>query len=153
MRLSSIPKLWHRFWMQRGGRRALLLEAAFWLCTARLAILIFPFPRIARYLGKLHPPAGEANDPALNASIARDVSWAIDRAALIFPFRMVCLPRALAGWEMLHRRRITGQLHFGASRDASSAALRTHAWLDASGVEITGYPEAHECVEIGYFAR
>jgi hypothetical protein len=41
----------------------------------------------------------------------------------------------------------------GASRDPARAALRTHAWLDTCGVEITGYPEAHDCVEVGYLTR
>ena len=130
----------------------LLLEAAFWIAVARLAILLLPFPRIARYLGELRPPTGEAGELQDGEAAAREVCWAIDRSARIFPFKIVCLPRALAGWQMLHHRRIAGQLHFGASRDAANA-LRTHAWLDACGVEVTGYPEAHDCVELGYFVR
>ena len=135
------------------SRRLLLLEAAFWLAVARLAVLLVPFPRIARYLGELRPPATGQAGPSQGQAMPREVSWAIDRSARVLPFAVVCLPRALAGSQMLHRRRIAGQLHFGASRDASSATLRTHAWLDACGVEVTGYPEAHRCVEVGYFAR
>jgi hypothetical protein len=131
----------------------LLLEAAFWLAAARLAILLLPFPRIARYLGELRPPAEDAGQLREGQAAAREVSWAIDRSSRIFPFKLVCLPRALAGWQMLHRRQIAGHLHFGASRDPARAALRTHAWLDACGVEITGYPEAHDCVEVGYLVR
>jgi len=153
MRLSSIPKLWHRFWRQPHDRRTLLLEAAFWLVVARLAILFLPFPKIARHLGELRSPADPTSNSSGDQAIVRELSWAIDRAARLFPFQLVCLPRALAGWQMLHRRRIAGQLHFGASRDAANASLRTHAWLDASGVEVTGFPEAHDCVEVGYFAR
>lgn len=153
MPFRSIPRLWHRFWIQPRERRALLLEACFWLTIARLAILLLPFPRIARYLGELRSPSDSTNDSSQEQSIAREVSWAIDRGAQAFPFKLVCLPRALAGWQMLHRRRISGQVHFGASRNPTSPALRTHAWLDASGVEVTGYPEAHDCVEVGYFAR
>jgi hypothetical protein len=131
----------------------LLLEAAFWLVVARLAVLLLPFPRIARYLGELRAPADAATESNEHQAAAKEIAWAIDRASLIFPYRVVCLPRALAGWQMLHRRRIAGHLHFGASRDMTNAVLRTHAWLDASGVEVTGYPEAHDCVEIGYLAR
>jgi hypothetical protein len=39
-----------------------------------------------------------------------------------------------------------------ASHNPAHAALRTLAWLDACGVEIIGYPEAHNCVEVGFFA-
>jgi hypothetical protein len=125
----------------------------FWLAAARLAILLLPFPRIGRYLGKMNPPEPELMNSQTGAAAASAVSWAIQRAARFLPFRAVCLPRALAGWQMLHRRGIAGRLHFGASRDAATAALRTHAWLDACGVEVTGYPEAHNCVEIGFFAQ
>jgi hypothetical protein len=135
------------------GRRRLLLEAIFWLAAARLAILLVPFPRIARYLGKMHPPAPQPVGWQAGRATATRVSWAIERAACLLPFKVVCLPRALAAWQMLHRRRIAGRLHFGGSRDAANAALRTHAWLDACGVEVTGYPEARQCVEIGFFAR
>jgi hypothetical protein len=43
-----------------------------------------------------------------------------------------------------------GQLHFGASRGAGGGIL-THAWCDSAHVPITGYPEALDCVEIGFF--
>jgi hypothetical protein len=153
MRFNSILRLWHRFYAQPRSRRLLLLEAACWLAVARLAILLVPFPRIGRHLGELRPPVGPANEFPHDDAIAGEVAWAIDRSARVFPFELVCFPRALAGWQMLHRRGIAGRLHFGASRDPGRASLRTHAWLDACGVEVTGYPEAHDCVELGYFAR
>jgi hypothetical protein len=153
MRLNSILPLWRRFLGLPRGRRRLLLEAMFWLAAARLAILLVPFPRIARYLGKMYPPAQETGSSQTEPATAGGVSWAVERAARLLPFKVVCLPRALAAWQMLHRRRIAGRLHFGGSRDAASAALRMHAWLDACGVEVTGYPEARNCVEIGFFAR
>lgn len=153
MRLNSILPLWRRFLGLPRGRRRLLLEAMFWLAAARLALLLVPFPRIARYLGKMHSPSEETGNSQTEPAAAGGVSWAIERAARLLPFKVVCLPRALAAWQMLHRRRIAGRLHFGASRDAPSTALRTHAWLDACGVEVTGYPEARGCVEIGFFAR
>jgi hypothetical protein len=152
MRLNSIPQLWRRFRALPRNRRLLLLEAAFWLAVARLAILLLPFPQIARYLGQLHSPAENATRSLAGQAAAREISWAIGRSSSFLPFRVVCLPRALAGWQMLHRRCIAGRLHFGASRDAC-APLRTHAWLDAYGVEVTGYPEANDCVEIAYLAK
>lgn len=152
MRFNSILPLWRRFRRLPRSRRLLLLEAALWLAAARLALLLVPFPHIGRYLGELRPPVRDGGPPEGDA-MAGVVAWAIDRAARVLPFRVVCLPRALAGWQMLHCRRIAGRVHFGASRDAAGAALRTHAWLDAGGVEVTGYPEARRCVEIGFLAR
>jgi hypothetical protein len=66
---------------------------------------------------------------------------------------MVCLPRALGAWQMLHVRGISSCVHCGASRDMERATLITHAWVNVCGVEVTGYPEANHCVEIGFFAR
>ena len=152
MRLRSILSRWSKFRSLHRSRQLLLMEAVFWLLIAECVIRVLPFPRIARLLGTLRPP-GPAQDRPNGEFAAREISWAIDRAARALPVSVVCFPRALAAWHMLHRRNIAARLHFGASRDSGSAQLRTHAWLDASGVEVTGYPEAHRCVEIGHFAR
>jgi hypothetical protein len=41
-------------------------------------------------------------------------------------------------------------MHFGAAK-GSDKPLDTHAWLDAAGVEVTGYPAAAAFAEIGCF--
>ena len=134
----------------------LALEAASWLLLARAALLLVPFPRIGRYLGTLQAPTQpapgtEAGDPDL----ARQVRWAVNATADRSPLEMVCLPRALAAWQMLHRRGVASRLHFGAPLrpDTHSGQFETHAWLTSSGVEVTGYPVAHSCVELGFFSR
>lgn len=143
---------WSNFRKRPGRDRLLVLEAMFWLCAARLALATVEFARIGRHIGPLQRPSlcGEA-DPSTRA-LGLKTAWAIDRAAAILPLRLVCLPRALAAWQMLHRRGIASRVHFGAARDATGAML-THVWVEARGVEITGYPTAHEYVEIGYYAR
>jgi hypothetical protein len=153
MRFNSILPLWRKYRTLPRGRAQILWEAAWWLAIARLAILLLPFPRIAHYLGKLKSPMKENCPVQPGEEKAREVGWAIDRATRIFPFRLACYPRALAGWQMLHRRQIAGHLHFGASPSKADSGALPHAWLDACGVEVTGYPEAYDCVEIGYFAR
>jgi len=138
----------------------MLFEASFWLILARLAILSVPFPWIACRIGRLHQPGTSLqNQPCDSefsidgADTARSVSWAIDRAARVLPVQLVCLPRAIAAWQMLRRRGIRVHIHFGASREAGLESPSSHAWVDAHGVEVTGYPEAHNCVEIGFFAQ
>jgi hypothetical protein len=149
----SIRRPWRRFLELSPHQRLLVLEAAIRLTAARLAILAIPFPRIAKRLGRLNPPHPQSNPAPGRETDALEVAWAIDRAARILPFNLVCLPRALAGYRMLSRRGIPGRLHFGASRSQEKSSLNTHAWLDACGVEVTGYPEAHNCVELGYYAQ
>ena len=72
--------------------------------------------------------------------VAREISWAIDRSARLLPVRLVCLPRALTAWQMLHVRGIWSRIHCGASRDPEGTTLITHAWVDVGDVEVTGYP-------------
>jgi hypothetical protein len=156
----SIRQLWRKFWALPQSRRAMIFEASFWLVLARLVILFVPFPWIARRIGRLQQPGtfplNQPRDSTLSIDgpdVAQSTSWAIDRAARALPVRLVCLPRALAAWQMLRRRGIEARMHFGASRNAGEESLNSHAWVDAYGVEVTGYPEAHNCVEIGFFAQ
>ena len=130
-----------------------MLEAAVWLLVARVSLVLFRFSRIASFLGKLHDCHDADMSRHADPLAARRVAWAIDRAARLFPFPLVCLPRALAAWKMLCRRKIDGRIHFGVVLQSDSKSLRTHAWVDACGVEVTGYPEAHACKEIGFYAR
>lgn len=134
-------------------RRRMVLEAALWLAVARLCLAVIPFTRIAPRLGVLHrgmdANGARGGDPAE----ARQVARAVERAARLLPFSLVCLPRALAAWKMLEQRNLNGRIHFGAVRSSAGDALRTHAWVDACGVEVTGYPEAYHCAEIGFYAR
>lgn len=149
----SIPLVWRRWRRLSWSRRFLLVEAAFWLVAAKWAIVLVRFPLIARYIGPLHAADDSRSVPGNNRTVAREISWAINRAAWLVPLRIVCLPRALAAWHMLHLRGIRSRVHCGASPDPERATLITHAWVDVCGFEITGYPEAHDCVEIGFFSR
>lgn len=147
-----ILRLWRKFHGLPWRRRSLLLEAAFWLVVAKFALVLVRFPLIARYIGRLHAPADRRENSSKDEIVARKISWAIDRSARLLPMRLVCLPRALAAWQMLHVRGISSRIHCGASRDPEGTTLITHAWVDVGGVEVTGYPAAHYCVEIGFFA-
>lgn len=135
----------------------LMLEAAFWLSVARAALVLVPFPRIGRYLGKMQQPSAQVlGTQDQTATRVRRIGGSVNAVADRFPAEMVCLPRALAAWQMLHRRGIPSRLHFGTPLTPDpkrGPALQTHAWLTSSGVRVTGYPIADNCVELGYFAR
>lgn len=148
-----ILPFWRKFRRLSWRRCSLLLEAAFWLVMAKFALLLVRFPLIARYLGRLHAPMDRWDNSSKDRMVAREISWAIDRSARLLPVRLVCLPRALTAWQMLHVRGISSRIHCGASRDPEGTTLITHVWVDVGGVEVTGYPVAHHCVEIGFFAR
>ena len=139
---------------QVGNRERLLLAEAIWnLATARFQLATQPFPRIARRLGGFTTPA-QARAAGKGAVLSADdratavkVGWAVTRAARHVPFGAVCLPQAMAARAMLARRGITRGMHFGTMR-GESLSLAAHAWLDAAGVEVTGYPVEAQFTEI-----
>lgn len=149
---STLHKL-RRFTSIGPKRRALLIEAAVSLAYARAALILMPFPRLARRIGRFVPPA-EAKEAAViqpeHELIAREVRWAVLRAAHHIPFKAVCLPQAIAARMMLNRRGVSSVMHFGAAT-GKEKALDAHAWLDAAGVEVTGYPAAKNFAEIACF--
>lgn len=147
-----------RFAQESLRRRALVIEAILYLGAARLGLAAMPFPRLASHFGTAVTPderhrdgAAAATFPhaALEAGMARDVGWAVTRAARYVPFRAVCLPQAMAARAMLARRGIASTLHFGAAPGDDS--VLAHAWLDAGGIEVTGYPVPDQFAEVACF--
>ncbi|MDR3517886.1 MAG: lasso peptide biosynthesis B2 protein [Azospirillaceae bacterium] len=137
-------------------QKALVAEAVFWLTVARLGLMAVPFPVLARRLGDFVPPtdarviACAAAGPTANAETARRVRRAVAAAGRTLPFEAVCLPRAMAARAMLYRRGIPSALHFGAARGPEKS-FEAHAWLNAAGIEVTGYPVASRFAEIACF--
>ncbi len=145
-RLRSIRHPLRRFAQVGHRRRFLVTEAALCLLLARLGLIFVPFPRLARWLGDFVPPSDpralRARVPIdTEAPLAQEVGWAVTRAARYLPFKAVCLPQAMAARVMLKRRGIASVMHFGAAK-GETKPLDAHAWLDAAGVEVTGYPVA-----------
>jgi hypothetical protein len=144
----------HRFAQVNGRRRALIVEAVLLLLLARLALLFVPVPRLARWLGTFVTPVkaralrdSQSVTPR-DTALAQEIGWAVTRAARHVPFKAVCLPQAMAARVMLKRRGVTSVMHFGAGTNKGSG-LDAHAWLDAAGVEVTGYPVDPGYPEIG----
>ena len=152
----SIRHPLRRFTQVDRRRRLLVIEAVACLLAARLSLLVVPFPALARRLGHFVPPsdprAALSSVPAAPERIhlAREIGWAVTRAARHVPFKAVCLPQAMAAQFMLRRRGVASAMHFGAAR-GTDESLDAHAWLDAAGVEVTGYPVDARFAEIACF--
>jgi hypothetical protein len=141
-----------------GARRWLVAEASVCLGLAAVALVILRFRTVASHLGQSLPPAEaaarmtEVPDASGAEAIAQDVGWAVRRAADHLPFAARCLAQALAAKYMLRRRNITGALHLGvATNQGLDGTMMVHAWLDAAGVEVTGYPVMSEFTEVACF--
>jgi Transglutaminase-like superfamily len=153
VRLRLIRRLLLRFKQVDNRRRALLAEAVVCLLAARLALVIVPFPRLARHIGTFVPPTDARVAAAQTATgqeqvqRAEEIGWAVMHAARYVPFKAVCLPQAMAARVMLRRRGVNSVMHFGAAK-GQDKPLDAHAWLDAAGVEVTGYPVAKGLAEI-----
>ena len=135
-------------------RLALLAEAAVCLLLARVIVRFVPFSRVAPRLGVFRRPT-DSRDPSqpapqAHARLAAEIGWAVTRAARVVPFRAVCLPQAYAARLMLDRRRISSVLRLGAAKGAEQP-LDAHAWLDAAGVRVTGYPSSPGLTEVARF--
>lgn len=158
-RLKWVRSRLVRFGQVGHARRMLLLEAVAFLALARIALVALPFRVLARRSGAFARPGDPTVRDVLGAeprpeerAIAEEIGWAVTRAARYVPFKAVCLPQALAAKRMLRRRGIASVLHFGANfgKDAERR-FNAHAWLDTAGVEVTGYPVAHDFTEVGCF--
>lgn len=90
------------------------------------------------------PGGGQAERQA-----ALDVGWAVTRIASYFPSSVMCMAQALAARAMLRRRGIGSIMRVGVGR-SQTAPFEAHAWLEAAGVEVTGYPVPPHLREIGF---
>ena len=146
--------------LSRAGltRQRLVAEAVLRMLAARIVLVVLPFSRVSRRFGMFVAPTdprilaqAAALTPA-HAATVRQIGWAIRATAPYMPFRSVCLQQAMAGQAMLRRRGIATVLHFGAAR-GQTKAIEGHAWLDAEGIKVTGYPVATNMTEIACFVH
>lgn len=133
-----------------GDQRRLLIAAAMVLPLHVMAVRLVSFSRLTARLGPLQPPAAPAAISTDWQAMARQIGWAIAAVARRLPADPTCLARALAAQRLCARYEIPARLHLGARRGQEVKA-ETHAWLDAGGVPVTGYPLPADMVEVGFF--
>ncbi len=141
---------WRKFWSLSRRERRLLPEALFWLSLARLALLAVPFRYIAPYLGRHMDETSQELDPR-QASLARQIGWAVQVMAWRTPWESACLTQAMAAKVMLRRRHIASTLYLGVSKDAAGA-FEAHAWVRSGAWVLTGGPGHHRFAVISTFA-
>lgn len=137
-----------------GIKIRLAAEAALRLVAAWAALKILPFNKAVRGIGSFRvsgdAEAFDASERDDSVKTAVSVAWAISAAARRMPFDANCLPQAIAAQGMLRRRRIAAFLYIGAGQD-SLGRMEAHAWVDAAGVGITGYPVPAQLRTFGCF--
>ena len=130
---------WARAWRERG----LLLRVLVLLAAARLALLVVPFRRLARYLG----PADVESPLEVNSEVlaeAARVAWAIRVVSRRTPWASTCFPQALTGLVLLRGRGIATTLYLGAAIRRDRVGMEAHAWLRCGPCFVTGGAGHHE---------
>jgi hypothetical protein len=140
-----------RFFQISRSRRWLLCEALIALATARIAMAILPFRRIAAWMGT---PGAETSATVKSAEIqiAEEIGWAVSVWARRVPWDARCLAQALAGTGMLRRRGLEGTVTFGVCR-GEIKELEAHAWLRFGSCMVTGGPGHQRFSTFTTFAR
>ena len=133
-----------------GEQRRLLIAAGLVLPCYTLAVRLVPFARLTAGFGQLQPPAAPGAILPDQQALTRQIGWAIAAVARRLPADPTCLARALAARHLCQRHGVPTRLHLGA-RSGQQHSAETHAWLDAGGVPVTGYPLPADMVEVGFF--
>ena len=85
------------------------------------------------------PHKADQNAPSLDALVQRPaLSSGYLLALRVLPWRIVCLPQALAARSMLSRRGIANTLLVGVKRDDPEGTTDLHAWLSIGDHVIIG---------------
>jgi hypothetical protein len=124
-------------------RLGLIVEAAFLLLLARLAIKLIPFQHLIRYFNR-HTKQFEVIGPERD-QLRREVSWAIDRTAAFLPGKTVCFPRGIAAQAMLRSRGVGSLLYYGAAT-LPDIGLTSHVWVQDGVNGVVGHKESNDFI-------
>jgi hypothetical protein len=106
-----------------------LCEACILLLLANLSVKIFAFERIERHLRarcKNDRISASAYDVKGNIKL---VDLSVARAAVVLPFKSLCLSRSIATFTMLRRLGFPAVL-FAGVRVCADSSLIAHAWVE-----------------------
>ena len=111
------------------------LGIAVWeLFLARIRHATEPIGTILRELKSERPPCQSGK--ATEVDMMR-LSWALDAAATLVPWRSDCLIKVMAADSWLRRYGLTPEFFLGVTKD-SMGTFGAHAWLRCDDVNVTG---------------
>ena len=120
-----------------GPVRRMAFEAVVLLILARVLVRYVPMRHWRRRLNT-GPPVGRS-DAEGDRVFGHEVGRVVRKVASCLPFRVVCLPQAMAAQWMLRRRGVSSRLVFGVRRATEEpGGLDFHAWLTVAGENVVG---------------
>ncbi len=135
----------HTFWNKSAIEERLLVEAAFSLLIARLAIALLPFRCLD---GSLNCPSKKPGiSGAKRDRLRNEISWAVGAAAKHLPVKTVWFLRGLAAQMMLRRRGICSTLYYGVA-NLPERGLVAHVWVKDGSHGVVGHGVAGQYTEL-----
>src|SRR5262245_25897448 len=116
----------YKFWMLPRREKLLFCEACILLLLANLSVKIFAFRRIERYLlarcnnNRIQGISARASDVK---DCIKLIDLSVARAAVVLPFKSLCLSRSIATFTMLRRRGFPAVLFAGVRVCADSSLI------------------------------
>ncbi len=120
------------------AQKRALLRASVVLSLVGLGLKVLPFSVFRRWFYRLTGSARPLDTPQAELEV---MAGAVRTAAHRLPFRLLCLPQALAVKYLL-RHEAGLSLHIGVQNDPVQGFM-AHAWVEKKGHILIGeYPEA-----------
>lgn len=130
----------------------LLFFEAFLLCgIARVIILLIPFKKIKKYIGRYSQESPQEIN-TLHYKTIRRVAWAVNIASKYTPWESKCFVQALVAQYMLKKRKIYSTLYLGIAKNGENG-ISAHAWLRSGKVFVTGGGVRGNFKEIAKFSN
>lgn len=126
------------------------MEAFFLMGIARLAIVFFPFRKIASFMGKQMSESPAQVEEGIYSK-AVQVRWSIQKMSTRTPWESKCLVQALTAQVMLKRRIVPTTLYLGIAKDGTNKLL-AHAWLRCGELTVTGDLGREKFKSVAHFA-
>lgn len=114
-----------------------LITAIIELALARIRFAATPAQELIRSLEKRScSPNCKLNTQKSSLDL-HCISWAIKAASARVPWRSDCLIQAMAADRWLYRHGLVGDFYLGVNRNPSEPFM-AHAWMQCSGITVTG---------------
>lgn len=129
-----------------------LVPAWLLLGLSRAAILVFPFKRIAGWLGTHNGLAPRT--PLISQEQerrARIIGRTIRVAAKYTPWTSNCFPQAITARLLLGVHSIPCAVFFGLARNPADSDLEAHAWVVSGRLSVTGGRSFDRFTSVGCF--
>jgi hypothetical protein len=131
--------------------RWLLIQVMVLLGLGRLSVLLFPFRKIALWLGKTGQETGMVLEER-EISQLTPISSAIEAVSKYTPWKSNCFAQALCAHWILVRRHIAHTVYFGVAKEGKTK-MKAHAWLRAGERIVSGRKGHKEFAVVGKFAH